>query len=499
MRDDPPAIQPPLVEPPAPPLPSPSPAPALPLYVDLDGTLFPGDSLHESVLLLLRRNPLNLLRLLLWLFQGKLHFKRRLADAVRPDPATLPYHSAFLDFLRAERASGRRLVLATAADHRIAAEVAHHLGMFDDHLGSQDVNLSGTHKLAAIRLHSGGAFAYAGNGAVDLAVWQHSAEAVAVNTPPGVHRRLTALHPQARVFKREPLRLRTLLKAIRLTQWSKNTLVFVPLLASHVTSAQAWAAVLGAFVAFGLCASATYLFNDLLDLPNDRRHAHKRKRPLAAGLLGVGPALAMAAALLTAGLVLALAISPALAAMLAGYLAITLAYSVYLKSLALFDVLLLAGLYTWRIAAGAVVAQVTLSNWLLAFSMFLFLSLALVKRCAELEEMNDTEATRTPGRGYRLEDLATLRGMGVCSGFLAVLVLALYIESQNGRALYPQPLWLWALVPLLLAWVMRMWLKVARRELHGEDPMAFALKDAASWVTLLAMTSAALLASRGAS
>jgi 4-hydroxybenzoate polyprenyltransferase len=185
--------------------------------------------------------------------------------------------------------------------------------------------------------------------------------------------------------------------------------------------------------------------------------------------------------------------------MLSGYLAITLAYSVYLKSLALFDVLLLAGLYTWRIAAGAVVAQVTLSNWLLAFSMFLFLSLALVKRCAELEEMNDTEATRTPGRGYRLEDLATLRGMGVCSGFLAVLVLALYIESQNGRALYPQPLWLWALVPLLLAWVMRMWLKVARRELHGEDPIAFALKDAASWVTLLAMTGAALLASRGAS
>jgi 4-hydroxybenzoate polyprenyltransferase len=197
-------------------------------------------------------------------------------------------------------------------------------------------------------------------------------------------------------------------------------------------------------------------------------------------------------------LALALAISPALAAMLLGYLAITLAYSLHLKSLALFDVLLLAGLYTWRIAAGAVVAQVVLSNWLLAFSMFLFLSLALVKRCAELEEMSDTEATRTPGRGYRLEDLPTLRGMGVGSGFLAVLVLALYIESQNGRALYPQPLWLWALAPLLLAWVMRIWLKVARRELHGEDPIAFALKDRGSWITLLAMAGAGFMASRGA-
>lgn len=480
------------MHPPAPPSLAP------PLYVDLDGTLFPGDSLHESVLLLLRRNPLNLLRLLAWLLLGKLAFKRRLADAVLPDVATLPYHAAFLAFLKAERAGGRRLILASAADQRIVAAVAQHLGLFDDHLGSEQVNLSGAGKLAAIERHCGGAFAYAGNGAVDLVVWQRSAEALAVNAPASVRRRLQALHPLARVFEREPLRLRTVLKAIRLTQWSKNVLVFVPLLASHVTSAPAWGAVLGAFVAFGLCASATYLVNDLLDLPNDRRHIHKRHRPLAAGQLGVGPALLMAAALLAAGLALALAISPALAAMLLGYLAITLAYSLHLKSLALFDVLLLAGLYTWRIAAGAVVAQVVLSNWLLAFSMFLFLSLALVKRCAELEEMSDTEATRTPGRGYRLEDLPTLRGMGVGSGFLAVLVLALYIESQNGRALYPQPLWLWALAPLLLAWVMRIWLKVARRELHGEDPIAFALKDRGSWITLLAMAGAGFMASRGA-
>ncbi|HWH74469.1 MAG TPA: UbiA family prenyltransferase [Methylibium sp.] len=470
---------------------------ALPLYVDLDGTLFPGDTLHESVLLLLRRNPLNLLRLIAWLLQGKLAFKRRLADAVGLDATTLPYRADFLAYLRAEWARGRPLVLATAADARIAAAVAEHLGLFSGHLGSETVNLKGARKLEAIERHSGGAFAYAGNSAVDLAVWRRAAEAVAVNAPAGVTRRLQALHPQARVFAREPLGLRTLLKAIRLPQWSKNVLMFVPLLAGHVSDVAAWGAAALAFVAFGLVASATYLVNDLLDLPNDRRHASKRHRPLAAGRLGIAAAVALACGLTLAGFALAVAVSPPFALMLAGYVLITLAYSLRLKSLALLDVLVLAGLYTWRLMAGAVVAEVALSNWLLAFSMFLFLSLALVKRCAELEEMADSERTHTPGRGYLLVDLATLRGMGMASGFLAVMVLALYIDSQNGKALYPAAGWLWGLAPLLLAWVMRIWLKVARRELRGEDPVAFALKDRYSWVTLLAMGGFAALASRG--
>ncbi|HSV70419.1 MAG TPA: UbiA family prenyltransferase [Methylibium sp.] len=476
---------------------TPPPPSALPLYVDLDGTLFPGDTLHESMLLLLRRNPLNLLRMLGWLLQGRLAFKRRLADAVAFDAATLPYRADFLAFLRAEWARGRPLVLATAADARIAAAVAEHLGLFSGHLGSETVNLKGARKREAIERHSGGPYAYAGNDAVDLAVWQGAAEAVAVNAPADVTRRLQALHPSAQVFGREPLGLKTFLKAIRLQQWSKNVLMFVPLLAGHVSDPSAWGGALLAFVAFGLCASATYLVNDLLDLPNDRRHATKRARPLASGRLSIAAAVAIALALAAAGFALAVAVSPPFALMLFGYAVITLAYSLRLKSLALLDVLVLASLYTWRIMAGAVVAEVALSNWLLAFSMFLFLSLALVKRCAELEEMSDSERTHAPGRGYLLVDLATLRGMGMASGFLAVMVLALYIDSQNGKALYPQAGWLWGLAPLLLAWVMRIWLKVARRELHGEDPVAFALKDRYSWITLLAMGGFALLAARG--
>lgn len=477
--------------------PSAPPPSVLPLYVDLDGTLFPGDTLHESILLLLRRNPLNLLRLIGWLLQGRLAFKRHVADAVRLDATSLPYRADFVAFLRAEWAQGRPLVLATAADARIAAAVADHLGVFRAHLGSESVNLKGERKREAIERHAGGPYAYAGNDSADLAVWQGAAQAVAVDAAPNVLRRLQALHPQAQVFARQPLGLHALLKAIRLQQWSKNVLLFVPLLAGHVTDVAAWGAAVLAFVAFGLVASATYLVNDLLDLPNDRRHASKRARPLASGRLGIAAGVGLALALAAAGFALAVAASPPFALMLAGYTLITLAYSLWLKSRALLDVLVLAGLYTWRIMAGAVVAEVALSNWLLAFSMFLFLSLALVKRCAELEEMIDSERSHTPGRGYLLVDLATLRGMGMASGFLAVMVLALYIDSQNGKALYPAAEWLWGLAPLLLAWVMRIWLKVARRELRGEDPVAFALKDRYSWATLLAMGGFAVLASKG--
>jgi 4-hydroxybenzoate polyprenyltransferase len=227
-------------------------------------------------------------------------------------------------------------------------------------------------------------------------------------------------------------------------------------------------------------------------------HRLKRLRPLAAGTLSIPGAVGLGAVMLVGAFVLALAVSAGFAGMLLLYTAITLAYSMRLKRLALVDVLVLAGLYTLRIGAGAVAAQVTPSNWLLAISMFLFLSLALVKRCAELEEIQATDdAQLAPGRGYQPRDLATLRGMGMASGFLAVMVLTLYIDSQNGRVQYAEPQWLWAAAPLLLLWIMRIWLKTGRRELHGEDPLQFALRDRFSWLTLALLAGVALLASIG--
>ncbi len=479
---------------------------AVPLYVDLDGTLVRTDTLHESILLLLRLSPWFLLRMIGWLLAGKAAFKRRVAAHVCPDPGTLPYHAPFLAWLRAERTAGRSLVLATAADARIAHAVADHLGLFDAVLASNDaesgINLSRRHKREAIeqhaRAHGHASYAYAGNSQDDLAVWAGATAAVAVDTPTRVLSTLRTSHPQAMVFDSAPTTLGEVLKAIRLKQWAKNALLFVPLLAAHLWTPAAWLQVGWGFLAFGLCASATYLFNDLLDLPNDRRHTHKRHRPLAAARMGIGQAVAVMAVLLPAALVLAWWVSPMFLAVMLLYTALTLAYSFALKRVALLDVLLLSGLYTLRLGAGSVAAQVDLSNWLLAISLFLFLGLALVKRCAELEEvLLDTEVERARGRGYHQDDLPSLRTMGVASGYLTVMVLALYIDSQNGRELYAQPEWLWGVAPLLLWWNMRIWLKTGRRELKGDDPLQFALHDRFSWYTLAAMGVLGALASWG--
>lgn len=474
-----------------------------PLYVDLDGTLTPTDTLHESALLAVRRQPLDLLRLLAWLPLGKAGFKRRLADTARPDPATLPFNEDFLRFLRAEREKGRTLVLASAADVRVVREVADHLGLFDDVLGTdaQGPNLSRTHKREAIEAHAraqGHAqWAYAGNSHDDLSVWSGAHEAIAVNAPAAVVQALRREHPQAQVIERQPLTLRTVLRAIRLKQWAKNALLFVPLLAAHSLDPAAWGVMLVAFVAFGLCASATYLVNDLLDLPADRAHRLKRHRPLAAGRIAIPQAVLLGGGMIVLAFVLAWRVSAGFTAMLLLYTVTTLAYSMYLKRRPLIDVLVLAALYTLRIGAGAVATHVELSNWLLAISMFLFLSLALVKRCAELEELVAEDREPAPGRGYQLRDLASLRAMGMAAGFGAVMVLALYIDSQGSREHYRHPEWLWAAAPLALLWVMRIWLKTGRRELHGEDPLQFALRDGFTWLMVLLVGGVGLLAKLG--
>jgi 4-hydroxybenzoate polyprenyltransferase len=239
------------------------------------------------------------------------------------------------------------------------------------------------------------------------------------------------------------------------------------------------------------------LFNDLLDLPNDRVHRLKRHRPLASGAISIALAVVLGVVMMALAFGLALAVSGGFAAMLLAYTVTTLAYSLWLKRVALLDVLVLSGLYTLRIGAGGVAVSVAPSNWLLAISIFLFLSLALVKRCAELEELDGERADLTPGRGYQPRDLVSLRAMGLSSGFLAVLVLTLYIDSQNSQALYVQPEWLWGAAPVLLLWVMRIWLKTGRRELHGEDPLQFALRDPFSWVTLGVMGAMGLAATVG--
>lgn len=451
-----------------------------PVCVDLDGTLVRSDLLVESYFALLKAQPMVALRAPFWLLKGKAFLKQQIAARVELDASSLPYDRRLVEWVRERREQGAFTALCTASDRRLAMAVSEHLGIFDDIVASDgDRNLSGTRKRDALVARFGErGFDYAGNEAVDLPIWAQARRAVVVNAPRDVAERVRAQGNLAVQFERERSGFRAVVKSLRLHQWLKNVLVFVPMFAAHRGGeAQLVTQALLAFVAFGLCASSVYLVNDLLDLPSDRRHPTKRRRPLAAGDMPIAWALAIAPALLAASLAIALLALPwRFLAVLVAYFALTLAYSLRLKQLAVVDILVLAGLYTARIVAGGAAVGVSLSFWLLALSMFLFLSLAAVKRYAEMLDVGRKGGDKAGGRGYVVSDLALIQSLGVAAGYLSVLVLALYINSPESRDLYRHVEFIWLLCPLLLFWVSRVWLKTHRGEMH-EDPVIFAARD----------------------
>lgn len=468
-----------------------------PLVVDLDGTLIRSDMLHESLIQLLLRHPHDAMSLPRWLLQGKAAFKQRVAEVTRPDVSILPFDPDLLAWLREEKARGRRLVLCTASDRSIADEVAQFLGVFDEVLASDGTtNLSAHRKAGALVSRFGlQGFDYAGNAPADLAVWKVCRRAIVAGPNRPLRRQAAKVATVERDFAPPAAGLSTWLRGLRLYHWPKNLLVFLPLLGAHAFAD--WAALTAAtlaFVAFGLCASSIYVINDLIDLESDRRHARKRHRPFAAGVLSVPQGLAVATLLLVAAFTLALAgVNLAFAGWLGVYLATTASYSLWLKRKMLVDSLVLATLYTLRLLAGAAATGIASGFWLLAFSLFLFLSLALVKRYSELRETFRQGRARTPGRDYVVEDLALVETLGVASGFSAVMVLALYINGDTVARLYPHQEAIWLSVPVLLYWISRVWLKAHRGELE-DDPVVFALSDPLSRFTILLFFTTLLVA-----
>lgn len=458
----------------------------IPLCVDLDGTLIRSDLLFESALALLRRNPLYIFSFVAWLVKGRAHLKRQIALRAQIDPAALPYDERVVEWLRTEQARPR--VLCTASDAQLAQAVAAHVGVFDAVMASDgEHNLAGRAKGEALRDRYGErGFDYAGNERRDLAVWKYARRAVVVNAA----RTLPAAAAQEceveRVFERPAGGLKVWLKALRLHQWAKNLLVFLPMLAGHrVLETQALVHSLVAFVAFGLCASGVYVLNDLFDLDADRRHPRKRLRPFAAGTLPLAHGLIAAPVLVALAFILAFAfVGPAFAGVLAIYYALTLAYSLQLKRVVMLDVVVLAALYTVRIIGGAAAIGGGLSFWLLAFSMFLFLSLAMLKRYTELAALQNGPTSKASGRGYTVEDTPLIQSLGGSSGYLSVLVLALYINSTASELLYRRPQILWLLCPLLLYWISRVWVIAHRGGMH-DDPVVFALVDKVSRVVII--------------
>lgn len=463
--------------------------------VDLDGTLTRTDTLLESVVRTVRRAPLDALRIPFWLIHGRAAFKARLAARTPFPAASLPYHQELIEYLRAQREQGRRIILATAADRRIADSVADHLGLFDQVLASDGSrNLKGTAKLASIRSSIGDRFVYAGDSAADKPIWHAAEAAVLVGAPPRLERVVRGITPIERQFSTPGPGINGWLRALRVHQWLKNLLLFVPLLTSFgfLESDRVLAAGL-AFLAFSAVASATYLLNDLADLDSDRSHPRKRHRPLASAQISIPAAGAVAVGLLVSGLAVAASVTWDFVAMLGAYLLVTSGYTWVLKSYVLIDVLTLALLYTLRILAGALAIEVALSSWLLAFSVFVFLSLALVKRCSELVLLGHRGETASRGRDYRVTDLVVLWPLGVGAGLCSVVVFGLFVSTVETQARYGSPQLLWLVGFGLIYWLARLWIKTARGEMH-DDPMVFALRDFGSRTTILAMVGVTIAA-----
>ena len=483
-------------------LPGSTPAAGVPVCVDLDGTLVKSDTLVDSALALGRQHPRALLQVPGWLAQGKAALKQHLTSAVTLDVEHLPYNAPLLAWLRREHGSGRRLYLATAADRTLAERVAQHLGIFEGVLASDgQTNLAGANKLAAFRERFGEGFCYIGNAMPDAPLLAACHAPMVANPHADLGRAMRKSGVvAAHSFDDRAPTLKSWLRAVRLHQWAKNVLIFVPLLLAHAWKVGTIAAALIAFLSFGLCASATYIINDLLDIEADRRHRSKRFRPFAAGDLSPIAGIGVVLLFLCCSLALALAL-PHLVARLPGgvalalpykflawlgiYTVTTLSYSLYLKRKLLLDVFVLSGLYTVRILAGSAATGVAVSAWLAGFSVFFFLSLAFVKRFSELESLRERGSVVTNGRGYLVGDLEQLRALGTGAMYAAVVVLTLYINDPRTGGLYRHPIRLWMAVPVLLLWLSQVWMLTSRGDMH-DDPVVFAMTDRRSlWIGVL--------------
>ena len=448
-----------------------------PLCVDLDGTLVKLDTLHQALFLLLRRDPASILRVPCWWLKGKAHLKDQVMQRVALDATALPYHKQFLDWLTKEHKAGRKLILATASNYRTANAVAEHLGFFDEILASNETtNLRHDQKLDAIR-EKFPVFGYAGNDTADFPIWDEAKEVILVN-PSAPARKNNAVKADHIFLEQRPLG-RMFIKAMRCHQWLKNLLIFSPMFLAHqFTELNNLLSSVIAFFAFSFAASSIYVLNDLFDLSADQHHPRKCKRPFASGDLPIAAGALLTPLLVVISVMLCMLLPMSFFYTLLAYYALTTLYSWRLKQVPIADVLMLAVLYSMRIVAGSVATGTTASGWFIEFAIFLFLSLALVKRLSELREMeNETESDNSHReRGYTVGDLPLLLAFGSASGYIAVFVFTMYLGSDKVTELYSRPDLLWIFCPLLLYWITRIW-HLAWRGKMQDDPLAFAARD----------------------
>ncbi len=461
----------------------------IPLIIDLDGSLICTDTLFESCLLFIKKYPLRMFALLKWSWGGKAHFKNELSKHVIPNAELLPYRTKVLELAKEAKIAGREVYLITGANQRIADKVSKIHNIFVTTIGSnKNFNLEGKSKLEKIKeTLEAKEFDYIGNSKSDLPMWAEARTAFICSNNKILKKRLKAVNQDIVSIEseRKPT-IRQGIKELRIYQWSKNVLVFLALFMSHrILELDLLTNNLVAFISFSLIASSVYILNDLFDLESDRKHPTKKNRPLASGAISIVSGILSVPALLFCGFLLSLILLPSnFTLILLLYFVTTTAYSLYLKEILFIDVILLGALYTLRIVAGGLATGVEVSSWLLGFSGFFFLSLAFMKRYTDLILFKRNSQEELFGRGYAIEDMDFVQKTGIASGFISLLILALYITSEQVFVLYSAPLLLWLTIPAVLYWLMRMWY-MAHKGKMTDDPIIYAIKDKSSYVVFI--------------
>ncbi|GAB1452046.1 UbiA family prenyltransferase [Draconibacterium sp.] len=458
----------------------------IPLVVDLDGTLIHTDLLYEGLVILVKKNPIYIFLCLLWLIKGKIYFKKEIYKRIQIPYNLLPLNNELVYYLKEELLDGRQLILATASLKLNAQEFAETIPIFHRIYGSEKVNLKGENKLNVLIDEFGEYnFDYIGNSHSDLTIFAKARYSFLVNPSRSLEKKARRISNLKHIWRFYKVTLKDYIKAIRVYQWIKNLLIFVPLVTSlSFTSTKLFFLATSGFLAFNFVASSGYIINDLLDLNSDRIHPSKKYRPFASGKITILTGLILAIILLLLGILIATQLNFLFSLILLIYLITSLSYSFYLKKIVLYDVFTLALLYSIRVIAGGLVTNIAISFWLIAFSTFLFLSLAFVKRYSELMKINEEKGLLVRGREYEKVDLGLLQIMGIVCGFISVVVFSLYLDSSDVRQLYSKPDTLWLIGFLILFWISRIWI-ITNRGKMTDDPIVFALKDINSYIIFL--------------
>ena len=451
------------------------------LVVDLDGTLLKSDMLYESFWSVFGNNWLQAVMSLSKLKHGKAMFKEYLCSKADIDIKLLPFDEDIIRYIRTYQQQGGRTALVTASNQIFATKISEHLQIFSEaHGSSRKNNLKGTAKASfLINQFGDGTFCYMANAEADLPVWRVSNKIITVNASSALCQKVEELgKPFEHLLTKKNVSA-SYIKSLRPHQWLKNSLVFLPVLAAHQLNVSTLMNPLLAFFAFSFVASSVYIINDLIDLNADRAHPNKRLRSLASGSIPIQHGQFLAIILLICGGLTAAYVGWLFFFALAVYYLLTLSYSLFFKQKVIADICLLAGLYTIRVVAGGSASQIEISLWLLAFCIFIFFSLASVKRQAELVDMKKRKISTAKGRGYQVDDLLIISIISLVAGHISVLVLTLYISSPTVAILYNNPSALWAVSFILLYWITRMVFVTHRGDMNN-DPIVFAVTDRSS-------------------